>query len=57
MAMTFESAVRKSIRKFQDGESMGELSKTMELKYTKEYFDNAEQELVPTKKVKNGSKS
>jgi len=46
--MTFEEAVRKSIRAYFDGKDPSMLLETMEgeMKYSREYFDQAEQELL-----------
>lgn len=46
--MTFEEAIRKSIKAYFDGKDPTALLSTMEggMKYTREYFDQAEQELL-----------
>ena len=55
--MRFEDAVQTAIRKYYDGVDPEELLKVQEgeVKYTREYFDELEEELVPSKE-KNESK-
>jgi hypothetical protein len=47
--MTFEDAIRESIRKYYEGESFENYSKASgkAVKYTPEYFDRVEEELLP----------
>ena len=56
--MRFEDAVQTAIRKYYDGFDPEELLKVQEgeVKYTREYFDELEEELVPTKKKKSKKK-
>lgn len=46
--MTFEEAIRKSIKAYFDGKDPTNLLETMEggMKYSREYFDQAEKELL-----------
>lgn len=46
--MTFEQAVRKAIKAYMDGKDPTALIETMgeELKYNRQYFDEAEKELL-----------
>lgn len=52
--MTFEEAIIISVRKYYAGQDPEELmgSKEGETKYTREYFDELEEELVPSDKKK-----
>ena len=57
--MTFEETIRESIRKFYKGTGLSEYSKEHDFKYTKEFFDKAEEELLGKSEVedkKNGRK-
>jgi len=56
--MRFEDAVQKAIRKYYDGFDPEELinAQEEEVKYTREYFDELEEELVPSKKTKKSKK-
>lgn len=53
--MTFEEAIRKSIRKYRDNKAFSELSKAKggQLRYNLEFFDDLEKELL---KEATGSK-
>lgn len=53
--MTFEEAIRKSIRAFLEGKPAENLKEAYgkEIKYTKEYFDELEKQIIKgTKKTK-----
>jgi hypothetical protein len=56
--MTFEEAIKLAIRKYYEGEDPVELmgSQEGEMKYTREYFDELEEEMVPSKKGKKKGK-
>lgn len=57
--MTFEEAVVTAVRKYYNGQEPEELLKAQEgeSKYTREYFDELEEEIVPSgKKKKSKSK-
>lgn len=52
--MTFEEAIIKAVRKYYEGEDPLELmaAQGKEIKYTREYFDELEEELLSPKKKK-----
>lgn len=52
--MTFEEAIKIAIRKYYEGEDPVELLSAQEgqMKYTREYFDELEEELMSPKKGK-----
>jgi len=56
--MTFEEAIITSVRKYYEGHDAEELMKTEEgeAKYSREYFDELEEELAPSPKKKKKSK-
>lgn len=57
--MTFEEAIIKSVQKYYSGTDPVELNSVSgkETKYTREYFDDLEEELVnPSKKKKKKKK-
>ena len=56
--MTFEEAIATAIRKYYSGKDPEELYKAMgkEPKYTREYFDELEEELLGSKKGKKSKK-
>lgn len=51
--MTFEETIRESIRKFYKGKGLSEYSKEYDFKYTKDFFDKAEAELLGKSEVKD----
>jgi len=56
--MTFEEAIITAVRKYyagKDPEALLEASEG-EFKYTREYFDELEEELMPSKKKKKSKK-
>lgn len=59
--MKFEDAVRRSIRSFISGKGLEKTAEMKEggLKYTKEFFDNLEEQLIgkPKKSSKKAEKS
>jgi hypothetical protein len=57
--MTFEEAIRKSIRAFLSGSSLDSLKESYgkDIKYTKEYFDELEKQVVKKGKKEKPSKS
>lgn len=56
--MKFEEAVKIAIRKYYEGHNPEELLKAQdgEVKYTRDYFDELEEELVDSKKKKKSKK-
>jgi hypothetical protein len=56
--MTFEEAIVIAVRKYYAGKDPEALieSSEGEFKYTREYFDELEEELVPSKKKKKSKK-
>ena len=56
--MTFEEAIVVAVRKYYAGKDPEELMKAQdgEMKYTREYFDELEEELIPSGKKKKKSK-
>tara|TARA_Y100000782_G_scaffold88547_1_gene96432 strand:- start:142 stop:315 length:174 start_codon:yes stop_codon:yes gene_type:complete len=50
--MTFEETIRESIRKFYKGKGLSEYMKENDFKYTKDFFDNAEEKLLGKSEVK-----
>jgi hypothetical protein len=56
--MTFEDAIKMAIRKYYSGSDPEELlkAKGSEIKYTREYFDDLEEELLSSKKGKKPKK-
>lgn len=56
--MTFEEAIRLAIRKYYEGEDPVELMGVQEgeMKYTREYFDELEEEMLSPKKAKKKGK-
>jgi len=48
---TFEEAVRESIREFYKGSDFESLSKIKKSKYTKDYFEGIEKDLMPKQKA------
>lgn len=60
--MTFEETIRESIRKFYAGKGFKAYTEAEEFKYTKDYFDRIEEEMLGASEVetpkgmKNGNK-
>ena len=56
--MTFEEAIVISVRKYYAGKDPEALRESAEgeMKYTREYFDELEEELVPSDKKKKSKK-